>query len=316
MGGQVAVWKGKASNILDLIGATPVVPLQRLADLEGAKVYAKLECFNPGGSIKDRIALSMVREAEQSGKLVPGGTIVEPTSGNTGVGLAMVAAALGYRLILTMPETMSLERRLLLQAYGAELILTPGSKGMRGAIDKAEELVQVNPDFLIPQQFENKANPEIHRKTTALEILDQMDGRLDVFVAGVGTGGTITGVGEILKEHLPKLQVVAVEPEGSPVLSRGEAGPHGLQGIGAGFIPSILNTAIIDEIITVADGEAYSMVRRLAREEGILVGISAGAACYAALQIAAKLGSQQRVLAIFPDTGERYLSTPGLFDVK
>ncbi|NMB10721.1 MAG: cysteine synthase A [Firmicutes bacterium] len=302
--------------MLDLIGATPVVPLQRLAEPEGAKVYAKLECFNPGGSIKDRIALSMVRAAERAGNLVPGGTIVEPTSGNTGVGLAMVAAALGYRLLLTMPETMSLERRLLLQAYGAELILTSGSKGMRGAIQKAEELVQANPDFFMPQQFENNANPEIHRKTTALEILDQMDGQLDAFVAGVGTGGTLTGVGETLKEQLPQLQVIAVEPQGSPLLSRGKTGPHGLQGIGAGFVPTVLNKAIIDQIITVADEEAYSMVRHLARQEGILVGISAGAACCAALQIAAQLDSDQRVLVIFPDTGERYLSTPELFDVR
>lgn len=308
--------KGRVNSVLELIGGTPVVPLQRLPKPGAAKVYAKLEYFNPGGSIKDRIALSMVRAAEWSGQLMPGGTIVEPTSGNTGVGLAMVAAALGYRLILTMPETMSLERRLLLQAYGAELILTPGSKGMRGAIERAEELVQGNNGFFMPQQFENEANPQIHRETTAVEILEQMDGQLDVFVAGVGTGGTITGVGEILKKHLPRLKVVAVEPEGSPVLSRGEAGAHRLQGIGAGFVPSVLNTAMIDSVIRVVDEDAYSMVRQLARREGILVGISAGAACSAALRIATELGPHQRVLAIFPDTGERYLSTPELFDLR
>jgi cysteine synthase A len=317
-GGGLVLWrKGKADSILDLIGSTPVVPLRRLTESGGAKVYVKLECFNPGGSIKDRIALSMVKEAEQTGQLRPGGTIVEPTSGNTGVGLAMVAAALGYHLILTMPETMSLERRLLLQAYGAELVLTPGSLGMRGAIQKAEELVEANPDFFMPQQFENNANPAIHRETTALEILNQLDGQLDAFVAGVGTGGTITGVGEVLKNHLPKVRVVAVEPETSAVISkRSQPGSHKIQGIGAGFLPTVLNTAIIDEIITVADAEAYDMVRRLAREEGILVGISAGAACSAALQVAAKLEPDKQVLAIFPDTGERYLSTPDLFEVK
>jgi cysteine synthase A len=308
--------KDKVGSILDLIGNTPVVPLKRLAKPGGAQVYAKIEYFNPGGSIKDRIALSMVRAAEEAGKLQPGGTIVEPTSGNTGVGLAMVAAALGYRLILTMPETMSLERRLLLQAYGAELILTPGALGMRGAIQKAEELARENPSFFMPQQFENPANPKVHRETTAKEILEQMDGQLDAFVAGVGTGGTITGVGEILKKDLANVRIVAVEPARSAVISkRSQPGPHKIQGIGAGFLPTVLNTAIIDEIITVADAEAYDMVRRLAREEGILVGISAGAACSAALQVAARLEGNQRVLAVFPDTGERYLSTPDLFDI-
>lgn len=307
--------KKRADGILDLIGATPVVCLGRLTrESWGAEIYAKLEYFNPGGSIKDRIALSMIKAAEEAGRLLPGGTIVEPTSGNTGVGLAMVAAALGYQLILTMPETMSLERRLLLGAYGAKLILTPGSAGMRGAIEKAEELVKNNTGYFMPQQFENEANPEIHRKTTALEILRQMDGQLDVLVAGVGTGGTITGVGEVLKEHLPELRIVAVEPVGSPVLSGiGPAGPHGLQGIGAGFVPTVLNRSIIDEICVVNDADAYDMVRRLAREEGILVGISSGAACSAALRVGSDLDSQQRVLVIFPDTGERYLSTPDLF---
>jgi len=308
------VRNGKVGSIVELIGGTPVVRLQRVVEPGGAAVYAKLEYFNPGGSIKDRIAFSMVKAAERTGELSPGCTIVEPTSGNTGVGLAMVAAALGYRLILTMPETMSLERRLLLQAYGAELILTPGSAGMQGAIQKAEELVQGDSSFFMPQQFTNQANPQIHREATALEILDQMEGQLDAFVAGVGTGGTLTGVGEVLKNRFPRLQVVAVEPVGSPVLSRGgKPGPHQLQGIGAGFVPEVLNTAIIDQIITVSDTEAYDMVRRLAREEGILVGISAGAACSAALKTAAQLGSQHQVLVIFPDTGERYLSTPDLF---
>ncbi|NLJ85723.1 MAG: cysteine synthase A [Firmicutes bacterium] len=306
--------RDRGDSILDLIGATPVVKLQRLPSLEGAVVYAKLEFFNPGGSVKDRIALSMVRAAEKSGKLKPGGTIVEPTSGNTGVGLAMVAAALGYRLILTMPDTMSLERRQILQAYGAELVLTPGSLGMGGAIQKAEELVAANTGFFMPQQFDNPANPETHRKTTAQEIINQMEGKLDAFVAGVGTGGTITGVGEVLKAELPNVQVIAVEPLASPVLSQGQAGPHKIQGIGAGFVPAVLNTEAIDRIITVSDTEAYLMTRRLAREEGILVGISAGAACHAALKVAADLRKDQRVVVLLPDTGTRYLSTPDLFD--
>ncbi len=306
--------RGRVNSILELIGSTPVVRLRRLPRPEGAEVYAKLESFNPGGSVKDRIALAMIRAAEREGKLKPGGTIVEPTSGNTGIGLAMACAALGYRLILTMPETMSLERRRLLSAYGAELILTPGSAGMRGAIERAEALLKDNPDFFMPQQFENEANPQIHRETTALEIFEQMDGKLDVFVAGVGTGGTVTGVGEILKERLPELRVVAVEPQGSPVLSQGKPGTHRLQGITAGFVPKVLNRAVIDEIITVSDEDAYHMVRRLAREEGILVGISAGAACCAALEAAADLEPGQRVVVVFPDTGERYLSTPELFD--
>lgn len=297
-----------AENITELIGQTPVVKLNRLAG-EGAEVWVKLEFFNPGSSVKDRIALSMIRQAEEEGRLKPGDTIVEPTSGNTGIGLAMVAASRGYRIILVMPETMSIERRKLLAAFGAEFILTPGTEGMRGAVEKAQELVQENPQFFMPQQFDNPANPAIHRETTAREILEQMGRRLDAFVAGVGTGGTITGVGEVLKKELPRVQVVAVEPAASPVLSGGQPGPHKIQGIGAGFVPKVFNRGVVDEIITVGNEEAIETSRRLAREEGILVGISSGAAVYAALQVARRLGKGRRVLAIAPDTGERYLST-------
>lgn len=302
-----------AQSIVDLIGRTPMVRLNRLPDPKGAAVYAKLESFNPGGSVKDRIALNMIRRAEEEGKLRPGGTIVEPTSGNTGIGLAMVAAAGGYRLILTMPETMSQERRNLLQAYGAELILTPGSEGMKGAIRKARELVEAHPDYFMPQQFENPANPEIHCHTTAREILEQMEGKVDAFVAGVGTGGTLTGVGEVLKKELSGVHVVAVEPEKSPVLSGGAPGPHGIQGIGAGFVPEVLNMNIINEVIRVSDTDAFTMAGRLARKEGIFVGISSGAAAVAALQVAARLRPDQRVVVIFPDTGERYLSLVARF---
>ncbi len=299
-------------NVLDLIGSTPVVKLRKLPGEEDATIWAKLESFNPGGSVKDRICLAMIEAAEKEGQIRPGWTIVEPTSGNTGIGLAMVCAVKGYRLILTMPETMSLERRNLLAAYGAHLELTPGSEGMRGAIKKAEELVQKNKDYFMPQQFKNKANPQIHRQTTAQEILEQVKGRIDAFVAGVGTGGTITGVGEILKKKLAKVKIVAVEPARSPVLSGGNPGPHKIQGIGAGFVPDVLNTSVIDQIIRVEDEEAIETARLLAQKEGLLVGISAGAAAFAALQVARELGRGKTVVVIFPDTGERYLST-GLF---
>jgi len=302
----------KVESALDLIGSTPVVRLRRLPTKEDAAVWAKIESSNPGGSVKDRIALSMIEAAEKEGKLRKGSVIVEPTSGNTGVGLAMVCAIKGYRLILTMPETMSLERRALLAAYGGHLELTPGNEGMRGAIRRAEELVGKNANFFMPQQFQNPANPRIHRETTASEILAQMDGRIDAFVAGVGTGGTITGVGEVLKEKLDRVKIVAVEPAGSPVLSGGNPGPHKIQGIGAGFVPEVLNIGLIDQIIPVRDEDAAETCRRLAREEGLLVGISSGAATFAALQVARDLGKRKTVVVILPDTAERYLST-GLF---
>jgi cysteine synthase A len=273
-----------------------------------AKVWGKLESLNPGGSVKDRICLSMIEAAEREGKLKPGGTIVEPTSGNTGIGLALVAAVKGYRVILTMPDTMSEERRSLLNVYGARLILTPDTKGMGGAIRKAEQLVLEHPDYFMPQQFNNPANPDIHRHTTALELLKQFK-RIDAFVSGVGTGGTITGVGEVLKEHMKGVAIYAVEPSASPVLSGGEPGYHGIQGIGAGFVPEVLNTGIYDKIITVSDEDAALTAKRLALEEGILVGISSGAACYAALQVARTLSKGQVVVTMFADIGERYLST-------
>jgi cysteine synthase A len=284
-----------------------VVRLNRLPSTGSAEVWAKLERQNPGGSVKDRIAKAMVEAAEESGMLRPGGVIVEPTSGNTGIGLAMVAAVKGYRLILTMPDTMSTERRALLGAYGAELILTPGSQGMQAAIEKAEGLAREH-GYLLPQQFQNLANPEVHRRTTAREILNQV-GNLDVFVAGVGTGGTVTGVGQILKDVIPDVRVVAVEPEGSPVLSGGAKGKHRIQGIGAGFVPEILDSTVIDEIIQVSDVNAASTTRRLAREEGILAGISSGAAAWAALEVAERAGPDSTVVVLLPDTGERYLST-------
>ncbi|MGI9860178.1 cysteine synthase A [Moorella naiadis] len=297
-----------ARDITQLIGQTPILRLNRLPD-QGLEVYLKVEFFNPGGSIKDRIALSMIEAAEADGRLKPGATIVEPTSGNTGIGLAMVAAVRGYRLLLVMPETMSMERRKLMAAYGAEFVLTSGNLGMKGAVDKATELVRENPGYFMPQQFENPANPAIHRQATAREILAQMDGRIDAFIAGVGTGGTLTGVSEVLKKEIPGVKVIAVEPAASPVLSGGRPGPHKIQGIGAGFVPAVLKRALIDEVITVTNEDALETARRLAREEGLLVGISSGAAAYAALQVARSLGSGKRVLAIAPDTGERYLST-------
>ena len=275
-----------ADNILELIGNTPMVRLSRVTDAAFATVLAKLEAFNPGGSVKDRIALAMVEDAETRGLLKPGATIIEPTSGNTGIGLAMVGAVKGYRVILVMPEVMSTERIYILKSFGAQVILTPADEGMIGAVKKAEELVKQTPGAFMPQQFQNPANPDAHRHTTAQEILRAVDGPIDAFVAGVGTGGTITGVGETLKRRHHGLRVVGVEPKGSPVLSGGEAGPHLIQGIGAGFVPQTLNRSVIDTIVQVTDEDAYATTQRLAREEGIFVGISAGAACFAALQVA------------------------------
>jgi len=300
--------KDRADNILELIGSTPTVKLNRMVDDTMADIYAKLESFNPGGSIKDRICLSMIEDAEKNGMLKPGATIIEPTSGNTGIGLAMVAAVKGYKLILAMPDTMSMERVYILESYGAEVVLTPGAEGMMGAVKKAEELVQQIPESFIPHQFNNPANPKIHRKTTAKEILKAMGGKIDALVAGVGTGGTITGVGEVLKNKYPQVKIIAVEPADSPVISGGEAAPHRIQGIGAGFIPQVLNLDIIDRVITVTDENAYSIAKRLAKEEGLFMGISAGAAAYAALTIAQELGEGKTVVVILPDTGERYYS--------
>ncbi|WP_206812590.1 cysteine synthase A [Paradesulfitobacterium ferrireducens] len=297
-----------AGSIIDLIGETPVVRLNRITEPGLAEVYVKLEYFNPGGSVKDRIAWGMIKDAEERGLLQEGGTIVEPTSGNTGIGLAMIAATRGYRLIIVMPETMSIERRMLMAAFGAEIVLTPGAYGMKGAIEEASRLVQANPGYFIPQQFENPANPATHRETTALEILRQLPD-LDAVVAGVGTGGTITGVAEVLKKEKPGVKIFAVEPAASAVLSGKNPGPHKIQGIGAGFVPEVLRRDLIDEIIPVSNEDALGMARRLPREEGILAGISSGAAVAGALQAVRKLGAGKKVLAIAPDTGERYLST-------
>jgi len=297
--------KDRADNILELIGSTPTVKLNRMVDDTMADIYAKLESFNPGGSIKDRICLSMIEDAEKNGMLKPGATIIEPTSGNTGIGLAMVAAVKGYKLILAMPDTMSMERVYILESYGAEVVLTPGAEGMMGAVKKAEELVQQIPESFIPHQFNNPANPKIHRKTTAKEILKAMGGKIDALVSGVGT---ITGVGEVLKNKYPQIKIIAVEPADSPVISGGEAAPHRIQGIGAGFIPQVLNLDIIDRVITVTDENAYFITKRLAKEEGLFMGISAGAAAYAALTIAQELGAGKTVVVILPDTGERYYS--------
>lgn len=299
----------RAHNVLELIGATPMVRLSRVVGDDASEVWGKLEATNPGGSVKDRIALAMIEAAEEQGLLAEGGTIIEPTSGNTGIGLAMVAAYKGYKLIVTMFDTASRERRLQMQAYGAEVVLTPAAEGMRGAIDKALELKRENPDYFLPQQFMNAANPEIHRRTTGREILEQLDGRIDAFVAGVGTGGSLTGVGEVLKEALASVRVIAVEPAGSPVLSGGEAGFSYIEGIGAGFVPPVLNREVVDEVRVITDDDAYEMARRLAREEGLLVGISAGANAYIAAQVARELGSTARVATILCDSGLRYLST-------
>ena len=299
-------------NVVSLIGNTPVVKLNNIPGPEDADVWAKLEGCNPGGSVKDRIALSMIETAEKDGKLKPGSTIIEPTSGNTGIGLAMIAAVKGYKLILTMPETMSLERRQMFEAYGAEMVLTPGPKGMKGAVAEAETIAENNPEYFMPAQFDNPANPEIHRRTTAIEIIEALGADVDGFIAGIGTGGTITGVGEVLKAENPDIFIAAVEPSASPVLSGGDPGPHKIAGIGAGFVPSVLNTEVYDEVVQVSNEGAAEMSRRLAKEEGVLVGISSGAAMCAALKVAGKLGKGKKVVVIFPDRGDRYLST-GLF---
>ncbi len=300
------------NSILELIGMTPMLKLNRLSPKTGATIAAKVESFNPGGSIKDRIALHMVNDAEERGLLKPGSAVVEPTSGNTGIGLAMVCAVKGYRLILVMPASMSVERRKLLKAYGAEFVLTPPEKGMDGAIKKAEELAKTC-GYFMPMQFDNPINPFAHETTTAIEILKQTDGRLDAFVATVGTGGTFTGISKKLKAEVPHIKTVAVEPASSAVLSGAAPGPHKIQGIGAGFVPKVLDTDLIDEIIAVTDEDAYEMTRKLSTEEGILAGISSGAAVWAAQKIAKDLGPGKLVVTILPDTGERYLSTEGLF---
>ncbi|GIO39752.1 cysteine synthase A [Paenibacillus antibioticophila] len=301
------------NNVTELIGDTPLVKLNRIVPEDSAEIYVKLEYQNPGSSVKDRIAFSIVEEAEKAGRLKPGGTIVEATSGNTGIGLAMVAAAKGYKAVIIMPETMSLERRNLLRAYGAELVLTPGSEGMNGAVKKAEEILAANPDYFLADQFRNQANVKIHRETTGPEIVEAIEslgGELDAFVAGIGTGGTITGAGEVLKNRFPNVKVYAVEPAGSPILAGGKPGPHKIQGIGANFIPEILNQDVYNEIIHVENEAAFEQARQLAKEEGILSGISSGAAVFAALKVAKELGKGKRVVAIVPSNGERYLSTP------
>lgn len=305
-----------AEDITQLIGRTPLVRLRRVTDGAVADIVAKLEFFNPANSVKDRIGVAMLQAAEQAGLIKPDTIILEPTSGNTGIALAMVCAARGYRCVLTMPETMSLERRMLLRAYGAELILTPGADGMSGAIAKAEELAKTDHRYFVPQQFENPANPAIHRVTTAEEVWRDTDGKVDIVVAGVGTGGTITGVAQVIKERKPSARFVAVEPAASPVLSGGQKGPHPIQGIGAGFVPPVLDQDLVDEIITVGNEDALNVARRLAREEGLLVGISSGAATVAALQVARRPENAGKlIVVVLPDFGERYLSTPLFADV-
>jgi cysteine synthase A len=303
-------------SVLDLIGQTPLVRLNKISDKGKGIVHGKLESLNPGGSVKDRIGLNMILDAEQRGLLEPGGTIVEPTSGNTGLGISLVAAVKGYNVILTMPDNMSIERRILLSSYGAEIVLTPGMQGMAGAVSKAEEIVKENPGFYLPQQFNNPANPAIHKKTTAVEIWEATEGRIDAFVAGVGTGGTITGVGQFLKEKNKNIKIYAVEPSLSPVLSGKPIASliHAIQGIGAGFIPSILDTSIIDDVITVDDEEAYESAKQLGIKEGLMVGLSAGANVFASLKVAEQMDDSQTVVTILCDTGERYLSVREYFE--
>ena len=302
-------------DITELIGNTPLVRLNRLTKSGSATIYGKVEFFNPGGSVKDRICLSMINEAERQGKLKPGGTIVEPTSGNTGIGLALVAAVRGYKLILVMPESMSMERASLLSSYGAQLVLTPAWEGMKGSIKEAESILAQNPSYFMPDQFSNPANPAIHKLTTALEIWDALEGKINAFVAAVGTGGTITGCGEVFKGKNPEIKIIAVEPATSPVLSGGDPGPHKIQGIGAGFIPKVLNRKILDRVITVADDEAYQTAKQLSKKEGLLVGISAGANVFAAQKIADELGPGKNVVTILCDTGERYISIEKYFNI-
>ncbi|MBI5854637.1 MAG: cysteine synthase A [Nitrospirae bacterium] len=302
-------------TITELIGGTPLVRLNRLSPEGGATVWAKVEFFNPGGSVKDRICLNMINEAERQGKLKPGATIVEPTSGNTGIGLALVSAVRGYKLILVMPERMSMERASLLSSYGAQLVLTAAWEGMRGSIKEAENIVAQNPSYFMPDQFSNPANPAMHKKTTALEIWDALGGKFDAFVAAVGTGGTITGCGEVFKEKNPAIQVIAVEPAGSPVLSGGDPGPHKIQGIGAGFVPKVLNRKVLDRVVTVTDDEAYQTAKLLAKKEGLLVGISSGANVFAAQRVAQEMGPGKHVVTVLRDTGERYISIEKYFNI-
>jgi cysteine synthase A len=302
-------------HITELIGRTPLVCLNQLSPEGGSTIYAKVESFNPGGSVKDRICLNMINEAERQGKLKPGGTIVEPTSGNTGIGLALIAAVRGYKLILVMPESMSMERASLLSSYGAQLVLTAAWEGMKGSIKEAESIVAQNPSYFMPDQFSNPANPAMHRQTTALEIWEALDGRIDAFVAAVGTGGTITGCGEVLKQRNAQVKIIAVEPSGSPVLSGGDPGPHKIQGIGAGFVPKVLNRSILDGVVTVTDDQAYQTAKLLAKREGLLVGISSGANVFAAQKVAQELGPGKNVVTVLCDTGERYISIEKYFNI-